>query len=406
MAQRKHRFWSGVTLTATLLAILGVAVAIHRLEIPASRVTDPVLQTSAPTVTLRGASVLLTDSYQPRGRTASLEELRADQINLSRVANRIEVGVHINNNFQLDFDIPAYSSNGTLWLKWTPALQQQLAARNLQVQDLLVLANLMDDQTRGALRPAMPEPQKLADGRLLQQFTFTGKFKIDRLDLHRFPFNSLALPLILEADDPGGVFNFNNLRLLPDTEDSGLGQFKDISGWINEGWSLAEFRHRVRSDFGEGSDSRSVDHSQVVFESVYRTSTWASFWKLLQPMSVVLAMTVLIPKIDRRQWDLRAGAPITILLTLVFLQQGYKADLPPLPYLTFLDRLYVFAYLTALTSFIFGLWSCRRETVLRELPEGPERHREDARLDRLDQLFPTLLIFSGVAVVALAWMMP
>ncbi len=406
MAPRRNPLWSGITLSACVMALLVTLVAIQNLEIPNSKVSDPVVQTAAPSVTMRGASVLVNEAIQPRGRPASLKELRDDQLQLSRAPHRLQVGVFVNNNFELDVDIPAYSSNGRIWLKWDPALQQELSKRNQRIQDLLVLANRMDDQIRNGLQPATPEPLTLEDGSLLQQFGYKGTFKIDRLDLRTFPFNSLALPLIFEADDPSGNLNFQELRLLPDTEDSGLGQFKDISGWINEGWSIAEYRRRINSDFGQASDGRSVEHSQVVFESVYRTSTWASFWKLLQPVSVVLAMTILIPKIDRREWDLRAGAPITILLTMVFLHQGYKQSLPPLPYLTFLDRIYVFAYITALVSFLFSLWSCRREAALRELPEGPEREREDARLDRLDHIFPTALVLTGILVVALAWVLP
>lgn len=378
-------------------------LAMRQMEIPSSRVSEPVSQTAAPAINLRGATVLLHDSLAPRGQDASLGSLQKDQLALSRAQHRLQVGIYVDNNYGLDFDIPAYSSSGRLWLIWQQPLQSLLESSGMNVEDLLVILNRIDGPSRGSLKSTSTAPIKLSGDRYLQSFSFDGKFKIDRVQLQFYPFNSLGLPLIIEAADPLGKLHFSNFRLLPDVKDSGMGQLKEISGWINEGWSFAEYRHRMLSGFGLNPRESSSEQSQVVFESVYRTSTWAAFWELLQPVGVVLGMTILISKIDRQVWELRAGAPLTILLTLVFLQQGYKDSLPPLPYLTFLDKVYVMAYLMSFLSFVFALWSCRRESSLQLLPDGKERLREQQRLDRLDLIFPVLLIISGSVAVVASW---
>ena len=68
-------------------------------------------------------------------------------------------------------------------------------------------------------------------------------------------------------------------------------------------------------------------------------------WNLLAAVAllVVMAMVLLVFKVRPDEQDARAGIPVTVLLTLVFLQQTYRDELPQLPFLTFLDQVYVIA---------------------------------------------------------------
>jgi hypothetical protein len=90
------------------------------------------------------------------------------------------------------------------------------------------------------------------------------------------------------------------------------------------------------------------------FEISYGTSSWSSFWRLLLPLSVLMAMVLLVFKVRPDEQDARASIPVTVLLTLVFLQQTYRDKLPDLPFLTFLDQVYVVAYVVTLAAFVFG----------------------------------------------------
>ena len=54
-----------------------------------------------------------------------------------------------------------------------------------------------------------------------------------------------------------------------------------------------------------------------------------------------------------RYFEARISIPSASLLTLVFLHDTYRGDLPNFPYLTYLDRLYVYAYIVCLLMFIF-----------------------------------------------------
>lgn len=177
---------------------------------------------------------------------------------------------------------------------------------------------------------------------------YIGEFYIDRGDFSRHPFPEVSLPMILEAD--GINLDFRAFRMQPDLQGSGEGEFISTnSSWLATGWTMAEYRHHYATDFG--LDSSASDYSQLIFDGNDRTSAWTSFWKLLAPLLIVMAMVVASSKLESSLWEVRLTLPVTVLLTLVLLQQSSNAELPDLPYLTIIDDVLVVAYLLTLGSF-------------------------------------------------------
>ena len=88
-----------------------------------------------------------------------------------------------------------------------------------------------------------------------------------------------------------------------------------------------------------------------------------------------------------------------MLLTLVFLQQTYREELPDLPYLTFLDQVYVIAYVVTLLAFILVIFIGRRYGELEAMPDGDAKDRKQHRLEQLDEIWPiTVVIFSSISI--------
>ena len=127
---------------------------------------------------------------------------------------------------------------------------------------------------------------------------------------------------MIEADDV--VLNSSKLEILPDTKGSGIGQFIDSNlGWINQGWTLATYRHHYDSDFGFGEGAS--DFSQLIFEVKYSTSSWLSFWKILVPLMIVVAMIAGATKLETTHYDVRLTLPVN--------QQIIRAIIPvPITY--------------------------------------------------------------------------
>ena len=212
---------------------------------------------------------------------------------------------------------------------------------------------------------------------------------------------SVSLPLLIEANDLDGSLSYEQLRLEPDIRNSGMGFNARILGWLNQGWSIAEYRHQYATNFGQGGSES--DYSLVLYEISIGTSAWASVWRLLLPLAVLMAMVLLVFKVRPDEQDARASIPVTVLLTLVFLQQTYRSDLPLLPFLTFLDQVYVVAYVVTLVAFVLVIWIGRRYADMEEMEDPEMKALVRDRLEQLDNSWPVVVVIFSSLAIAVAW---
>jgi hypothetical protein len=92
------------------------------------------------------------------------------------------------------------------------------------------------------------------------------------------------------------------------------------------------------------------------FRVFYRIPRFTAFLQWLLPLLIVMAVVFLAPSLEASLGELRLAIPSTALLTLVVMQQTYQAELPPLPYLTFLDIVYAYCYVIAIAQFVLFVW--------------------------------------------------
>ena len=340
-----------------------------------------------------------------RGEQLSDRETKIDQQALENSRYQVQVGVYATSTYDLDLSIPSYASNGYVWLHWNAALENYLEERDLSIDERIVLLNGLLSDADPVLTPLSKSPERWADGSYYQLFRYLGRFYIDKASFRHFPFVTVSLPLVIEADDVDGNFDYAHLRFEPDIQNSGMGLFAGIIGWLNRGWSIAEYRHNYATNFGLGGGSD--DYSQVVFDISFGTSAWSAFWRLMLPLLVVMTMVLLVFKVRADEQDARAGIPVTVLLTLVFLQQTYRDELPDLPFLTFLDEVYVVAYVVTLLAFVLVIWIGRRYGEMDEMPDGPQKQIIEQRLHRLDEIWPlTVVVFSSISIITCWIMLP
>jgi uncharacterized membrane protein len=92
----------------------------------------------------------------------------------------------------------------------------------------------------------------------------------------------------------------------------------------------------------------------------------------------------------------------------VFLQQSYRSALPDLPYLSFLDQVYVVAYMLTLIAFVLVIWIGRRYSELESaagLMEEQQATAQLQRLSRIDDVWPVLVVLLGSASIAICWLL-
>ena len=118
------------------------------------------------------------------------------------------------------------------------------------------------------------------------------------------------------------------------------------------------------------------------------------------PFLLVLCLVLLAPSLEGSLGDARLAIPPTALLTLVFLQQTYKAEMPPTAYLTFLDHLYAYGYALSVGLFVLFLWGSNQMEAANE----NQRERVMRQINRVD-LRCQIGGLVGLGLVALlAWM--
>ena len=346
--------------------------------------------TSAPHIPNQLADV------RPRGKPLQGEEILRDAELLENAPYKIYAGLYVANNFSLDLEKPSFSSKGYIWMRWNEAFQKYLQSSGLDIVDIVNLENDINPET-SEIRP-LRDVQSYDDGSFGQGFLYTGEFYIDNLDLRRFPFNSVSLPVVLEVDDPIGDLAYANLRLIPDLRDSGVGIYSNLFGWLTKGWSFGEFRHHFASGFGVSVEDE--EYSQLIFDVSYQRSSWSAFWTLIQPLLVVMSSIVLITRVLT---EFRLEIPIAVLLTLIFLQDGYRSGLPNLPYLSFLDSIYVIAYLVSIVSFGLVLYLEDLKSRRDRQSNLRQQRRMSARIRRLEQIWPPVSLAVMVLLSIFSW---
>ena len=401
---RNKRRWNLLAITSVVLALILALLAIGRIDVTHVQSRDALRLSSA-----SRALTIDPRQFPPscwntlRGDLLSADETRVDQEELVAAQHLVRVGVYATTTSELDLSVPSYSSSGYVWLNWKEPLQRYLEANEATIDERFTLLNTLITDAPPELEPVGQEPERLDDGSYYQLFTYRGRYYLDQASFRHYPFMNVSLPLVIEADDVDGSLGYKSLRLEPDIRNSGMGLFARIIGWLNQGWSIAEYRHHYATNFGLGGAES--DYSLVLFEISFGTSSWSAFWRLLLPLSVLMAMVLLVFKVRSDEQDARASIPVTVLLTLVFLQQAYREDLPQLPFLTYLDQVYVVAYVVTLLAFVLVIWIGRRYADMEAMEDGPAKESIQARLEHLDNSWPLMVVMFGGTAIAVAWML-
>jgi hypothetical protein len=307
---------------------------------------------------------------------------------------RIEVGMHIKNIYNLSLKDKTFNADGWFWLKWPESIQQQIEADQIPINQLVELVNQVETYDSN-LEADSNAPQKLSGGRYLQVFRFSGKFYDDYQNLRKFPFEKLELPIIVEVRPSQFSMGSKGVVLVPKLNAMELqGDSANINGYALEESKSSSAIHVYRTSFGEEGNEKAGEFSMASFEVSYRTNDWASFYRFVLPWMAVMVILMLAPNLEGNLNDLRLAIPSTALLTLVFLQEGAHSNLPPLDYLTYLDKLYLFGYLVSTAEFCLFVWSTN-------LVSRASTEEQTAVMDRINRVDLTYQLCSIAGILCL-----
>lgn len=331
--------------------------------------------------------------HQPRIADTKLESINSDE-----KRETITVGIFAENFYGFEPSQETFKADGWIWLVWSPRLQSVFTEQGINTDQIIHFTNLVDDWD-SKLEPSHEKVLRLQDGSYYQKFKFSGCFNVNGVDYHKFPFQTVTLPISLELSDIVSLVDKNRVVLEPDQRSSAVGDYISVSGYVFKEFQIASGFHLYESTLGIERDVDLHKKPQVRFNALYSKSPTTSFLKLLLPLITVMALTLFAPSLSSTGWDVRVSIPPTALLSLIFLQQGYHDQLPELSYLTYLDTIYNLCYLVNLILFGLFLWGSN------EYHSATESNRNQVidRIESVDRRFQIGLTFFVVIALSANW---
>ena len=308
----------------------------------------------------------------------------------------VYAGILVDKVYELSLVSRTFSADGYVWLEWPPAVQELMDEKNIGPSDIVRLANRVEIWD-SLFEPVTSEPRMLSGGRYYQRYRFSSRFYDDEIEFRRDPFGEVNLPVIVEVAAPSMSDKYAEVILLPHHQANGfMGRSGSLSGYRLNDSSFKPYLHRYSSRFGSWYHPT---FSQMRLEMVYQADYWSAFVNWVFPLLIIMAVVLLSPSVAGSLGDVRLAIPSTALLTLIFLQQSYHDELPPLPYLTFLDELFAVGYAIALG--LFGLFTWGTNTYANAEPGDAKRIAR--RIDRADLIFQLISVLIFVAVAVGGW---
>jgi len=315
----------------------------------------------------------------------------------------VRVGIFAENVYDFNMTTQSFAAEGLVWIHWGPAFQEVLDAEGVTIEQVIHPVNRVNSWD-WMMKPFYPNPLQTPGGDHYQLIRFAGRFYVDQIDLHRYPFEKLTVPIIWGLNVMSDVFSADKVRIIADHAQSGVGSFIEVIGFATDKYDVNEYVQTYPTSFGykDAGQKSQTPFSQVRLEVTYRKAPLASIQQFILPLLIVMLITLLAPSLAASLWDVRIAIPSTALLTLVFLQQTYRQNLPQLPYATYLDQIYVTCYMVTLCLFCLFVWA---SNTLDTCPEA-ERAETIARLNKVDSWFQIVCVVFLVSTTTLNWFFP
>jgi hypothetical protein len=315
----------------------------------------------------------------------------------------IRIGIFAENIYDFNMATQSFAAEGLVWIHWGSAFQEVLDAEGLTIEQVVHPVNRVNSWD-WMMKPFYPKPLKTAGGDHYQLIRFAGRFYVDQIDLHRYPFERLTVPIIWGLNVMSDVFSAEKVRIIADHPQSGVGSFIEVIGFATDKYEVNEYVQTYPTSFGykDAGKQSHTPFSQVRLEVTYRKAPLASIQQYILPLLIVMFITLIAPSLAASLWDVRIAIPSTALLTLVFLQQSYRQTLPQLPYATYLDQIYVTCYAVTFGLFCLFVWASNKLDTSSEA----DRPEVIARLNKVDSWFQIVCVLFLTATTTLNWFFP
>ena len=279
----------------------------------------------------------------------------------------LQTGIFVDKVYDLDKRNKKFSANGWIWIKWKgnkniSGWNDESNKSPIKTLSFYNGINLNDFYKGSTSQTEIYE----TDGWNYQSRPFSGQFTWNNIDYKRFPFEDIVLPIEITTSDHW----LTEVILSGEKEkiNSNIAMDFGLPGYKFKNFKIEDKKRIFTTSYGLNQDAlndfknpNKSEYSFLITKMSFSRSFSSSIWNLFIPLSTVLLVAIFSLLIDPRNNEPKVALPASVLLVLVFLQEGYKSLLPDsISYLTFMDYLYAWSYFITLIVFIDALYSTNK----------------------------------------------
>lgn len=165
-----------------------------------------------------------------------------------------------------------------------------------------------------------------------------------QVNLKKFPLDTQNLEIIIEDKKK----TIDELVYIPNKEESGIDESIFFTGWKIEEWKLEQREHEY-SVYEE-------TYSQIAFVIPISRITMNAIFKTFLPIIFIILVMLSSFILDPDKITTRLAMVGSALIASVMLHISIANQIPPVGYLTFIDKFMVLTYFVILLSFIFNVF--------------------------------------------------
>lgn len=291
---------------------------------------------------------------------------------------KVKVGMFVDGITSVSMADNQFTADFYLWFKWKGSIDPSATYD---------LSNAINEWGM-TVKPFYDEPTTLPSGEKYQGFRVQGAF-VESWNFRDYP--RTTLPLTIQIQD--GRHSATEL-VYELSEGSGVGPRLEnvLGGWSGSNASAVIGTETWNTNFGDPSAHQSDQYSTATFGVDISRSGTSRVAKLVVPIVIIMAITLLSFLLLPEQVDARLALTITALISAVLMHSDATDELPAVGYFVMIDKIYLLAYVII---FLTILESC---VVYRLQLDGTEEEKRWAlRADHISLAVLILLFLAGCA---------
>ena len=302
---------------------------------------------------------------------AANESYRPADVRGKEDVPNLEIGLFVSNLYDVDHSRGTFSADGEIWGRWDDKSEDQWMEINSgkEVDEgvgisfdsaFIYSSNALSEGGQSFVKKSIGPLVYPKHKYYYQLGDFSSDFKMHQLDYRKFPFEEIYLPIELRTKFP-----VQRLVLSADERDSLASDRVSLPGYRFVGLKIKNIVYHAKTFFGHDVpgdwSADGFTYSQLQWELHFRRAIGPSFVRLFLPLASAMAAVIFSLIVSFKVSAQKIGIPASILLVLAVLQDRWHNLLPSgLKYFTYMDKMFVFAYLMTMVVLIHSVYCVNR----------------------------------------------